>query len=1353
MKNLTTILLVFLLIMGAVSLQAQPWNSLLPKAKIENNSLTFFDIQKAFNDYWTPKNVGDGYYYLNGVRTKAGGWKQFKRWEWYWENRVNPVTGDFPNTSAWEEYQKIKKANTGARSPSGQWTSMGPSTSPGGYAGLGRLNCIGFHPTNNDTIYVGAASGGIWKTIDGGTTWIPQGDDLAAIGISDIIVLSTTGNDEVYIATGDRDASDTYSVGVLKSTDGGSTWASTGLTFTAGQKRLINRLLIDPSNNTILYASTSVGVYKSTDSGANWSIISSNVYIDMEFQPGSSTTIYGSTKQGDIYRSTDSGSTWSNSLSTSGKRTELAVSANDATVVYALIAASNSGLFGIYKSTDSGASFSSVYSGSNLLGWNCTAGGSGGQGWYDLCIASDPNNVNIVFLGGVNTWKSIDGGTTWNINNHWSSTCGGTAVNVHADKHNLTFRNGSSTLFECNDGGLYRTTDGGSNWTYLSDGMIISQMYRLGVAQTTTTDVITGLQDNGTKAMLSSVWDDVIGGDGMECLIDYSNENTQYGSLYYGSIYRTTNHWSSSTNISGGISGNAAWVTPYVQDPNNSNTLFVGYQAVWRSINQGGSWTQISSWSGSTLRSLAIAPSNSSYIYAATTGTIYGTSNAGSSWTNITGTLPTGLSNITYISVKDDDPNTLWVSMGEFNNNNVFESTDGGTNWTDISSGLPTLPTNCVIQNKQNTAQVELYAATDVGVYLKLGGANWTPFFNNMPNVVVTELEIYYDTNPLNSLIRAASYGRGLWESDLYTATTTLGADFYANTTNIEVGDNVLFTDISTGSPTIWDWTFNGGTPSSYSGQTPPIIQYNTEGTYDVTLIVYDGTGYDTTTKVDYITVIDCNISTFPFTEGFENGGVIPTCWTQEYISGDNVAWQFINGNGDSNPATAHSGTYNACLKDQDTGEDKTILVTPTLDLSTFTTGQVSFWHTQEFWSPDQDELKVYYRVAEDSAWVLLQTYTDNISSWTKDSITLTNLNSTYYIGFEGNALYGYGVCIDDIEVTGSTDAVTSNFEGDSTSGIMPLLVNFTDLSTGTVNTWDWDFGDGNTSIEQNPSNEYINTGLYTVTLTVSGPNGSDTDTKTDYIEVLYPAPIADFEGSPISGNIPLTVSFTDLSTGEIDTWDWDFGDGNTSTDQDPVHDYTVAGTYSVTLITTGPGGSDTLVKTDYIFVTELIPVANFVGTPTTGEEPLLVNFTDLSTGNIDAWSWEFGDSGSSSDQNPSHEYLSSGNFTVSLTVTGPGGSTTEIKTDYILIPVGIGENEGEIIVVFPNPVTNSLHVVFPNAKSRILTMNNMGGKQMLNYTTNANEEVINMQQFPIGIYSLIIRNDEMINILKIVKK
>ncbi len=1350
MNRFLTIILIIVITVIANETKAQPWNSLLPNDKLESGELTFFEIRDAFNSYWSDKEVVNGYYMVNGVKTKAGGWKQFKRWEWFWENRVDPVTGEFPNNSAWEEYQRIKETLVPQRSASGNWVSMGPSTSPGGYAGIGRLNCIGFHPTDNNTLYVGAASGGVWKSTDGGSSWTPMSDDIEAIGISDIIVIPTSGDDLVYIATGDRDASDTYSVGVLKSTDGGSTWQTTGLSYTAGQKRLVNRLLLDPTNNNTLYAATTDGLYKSTDAGVNWSFLTANVYIDMEFKPGTSNIIYGSTKQGDIYKSTDSGATWTTSLNTSGHRTEIAVSADDATVVYAVMAASNSGLYGVYKSTDSGSSFSLIYDSDNLLGWRCDGTDSGGQGWYDLCIAADPNDAGTVFLGGVNTWKSTNGGSSWSINTHWSGTCWGSATTVHADKHNLAFQNGSSTLWECNDGGLYSTTNSGSTWSHHTDGMVISQMYRLGVAQTTSADVITGLQDNGTKALLTSTWNDVLGGDGMECLIDYSDENVQYASLYYGAIYRTTDHWSSSTQIDDGISGNAAWVTPYVQDPNNSNTILVGFQDVWKSTNQGNNWTQLSTWSGSTLRSLAVAPSNSNYIYAATTGTLYGTDDGGSSWSNITGSLPTGSSNITYISVKDDDPNTIWLSMGEFNNYCVYESTNGGSSWTDISAGLPSLPTNCVIQNKQNTSQTELYAATDVGVYLKLGAANWTPFFDNMPNVVVTELEIYYDANPANSLLRASTYGRGLWESDLYTS-NTLSANFTADDTNINLGESVNFTDVSTGSPTSWTWTFEGGTPGSHSGQTPPPIQYNTEGTWDVTLVVSDGTDTDTEIKTDYITVMDCNITTFPYFEDFENNGSIPDCWTQEYISGGNVDWQFITGNGDSNPGSAHSGIYNACLKDDDTGEDKTILVTPPLDLSSYTSAQISFWHTQELWSPDQDELSIYYRDSETSSWVLLHTYNGNISSWTKDSVTLTNLSSTYYVGFEGNALYGYGVCLDDVEITGSTDAITANFSGDPLSGNYPLPVSFSDLSSGTIDSWDWDFGDGNTSTVQNPEHTYADPGLYTVTLVVTGPSGSDDEVKTDYIEVTHPAPVADFQGVPTSGNIPLTVSFTDLSTGEIDVWEWNFGDGNTSTEQNPEHTYTDAGTYTVSLIVDGPGGTDTLTKTDYIFATELIPDADFEGTPTTGEAPLVVNFTDLSTGNITDWNWDFGDGGSSAEQNPSHEYQTPGNFTVSLEVTGPGGTDTEIKTDYILIPVGIGEETSEVIIVFPNPANDILNIVFQATGDRTVSLKNINGDEVYTIKTSEKELRINVQDYSSGMYTIAIREGNTISTSKVI--
>ena len=170
--------------------------------------------------------------------------------------------------------------------------------------------------------------------------------------------------------------------------------------------------------------------------------------------------------------------------------------------------------------------------------------------------------------------------------------------------------------------------------------------------------------------------------------------------------------------------------------------------------------------------------------------------------------------------------------------------------------------------------------------------------------------------------------------------------------------------------------------------------------------------------------------------------------------------------------------------------------------------------------------------------------------------------------------------------------------------------------------------------------------------------------------------PVAEFVGNPTSGAMPLTVNFTDQSTGSITTWSWDFGDGGTSTAQNPSHTYNAAGTYTVELTVTGPGGSDTETKVDYITVTSgpEPPVAEFVGSPTSGTVPLTVNFTEQSTGDIDSWSWTFGDGGTSTDQNPSHTYNNAGDYTVSLTVTGPGGSDTETKTDYITVSAGGGD-------------------------------------------------------------------------------
>ena len=752
--------------------QAQPWIKYLPQSK-NRGDLTLSDYQKAFNTYWEPFQVDRGFYYENGKKVKALGWKQFKRWEFYSEQIVDPITKSFPKNSG---YEVLKNHQNNFRSvystPNvSNWISLGPSTSGGGYAGLGRLNCIAFHPTDLNTYWVGAASGGLWVTYDNGNSWTCLTDFNAVLAVSDIVIPSDYETSQIiYIATGDRDAFDNNSVGVLKSTNGGATWNTTGITFAINQGKMVNRILIDPDNNQILLAATSDGVYKTIDGGTTWNNrLTTTDFIDMEYKPGDFSVLYGARNNGRIFCSVNSGANWTQVyFNSNAARIELAVTAADPSIVYGVVASSsNAGLHSIIKSTNSGTSFSQVFYGSvlNLMGWSVTGNDTGGQGWYDISIAASPLDANIVLVGGVNTWLSTNGGNSWTISNHWYGADGVEAV--HADKHNLTFRS-DGTLFECNDGGVYISDNNGLTWTDKTNGIRISQMYKLGVSTLNPMETITGLQDNGTKLNVGTSWFDVKGGDGMECLIDYSNNNIQYGTYVNGQIDRTMNHWINRTAIEPADAGDGAWVTPYIINPVNPSTLYAGYSNIWKTNNRGDSWTQISNLNvGNKIRSMAVAPSDTMTLYVAGLSNIWKTNNDGAQWTSISAGLPTSSSQITHIAVKHDDPNTVWVTMGNYTSAKVFETTDGGANWTNISAGLPAIPVYSIVQNKWSTSTIQLYVGTEVGVYCKNGTNEWIYFNNGLPNVKIGELEIYYGSTIQTSKLRAATYGRGLWETPL----------------------------------------------------------------------------------------------------------------------------------------------------------------------------------------------------------------------------------------------------------------------------------------------------------------------------------------------------------------------------------------------------------------------------------------------------------------------------------------------------------------------------------------------------------------------------------------------------------
>jgi len=676
------------------------------------NEQNFYQIKEASENYWNSLNVEGGYTYQNGKKEKVPGWKQYKRWEWFWESRVNLKTGEFPEVTTDQEYEKYLRNNVSLKKQSTfneDWVNLGTNSSAGGYAGIGRINCIAFHPTDANTFWVGSPSGGIWRTTTGGSSWTILNNNMTVLGVSDIAVTSdyATSN-TLYIATGDRDggsmwslgggqAADNNGVGVYKSTDGGSTWIATALSFTKPERAKIYRLLILPTNNNILIASTKSGIYKTTDGGNNWLIKTDNPdFIDMEFKPGDPTYIYASsTRHPDAYflKSHDTGETWNlvTIRSNLTSRTEIAVTANNPNIVYLLVTNATGGYYAVYKSTDSGENFTVVngYTTQNMLGYYSDgSGGTSGQGFYDLCIAASPTDANIVFIGGVNTWKSNDGGVTWAINNMWTSYNGynfSNAPEVHADKHVLSFQSGG-VLFEGNDGGIYKTTNGGTSWNDLTNGLVISQLYRLGVSQISQNKVLTGLQDNGSK-LYQGTWKDVFGGDGMECIIDHSNDNYMYVTYVRGEIYRSENGFLTdyTTQISANITGGqqtGAWVTPYVMDPNNSQTLYAGYDKVWKTTDRGNSWTaafqQLSS--SNKLRSLVIAPSNTNDLYCADPYIVWKSTNGGvGDWIDLGDNIPFSTNSITFLAVNNEDADNVYITYGGYTENEkVYESTDGG---------------------------------------------------------------------------------------------------------------------------------------------------------------------------------------------------------------------------------------------------------------------------------------------------------------------------------------------------------------------------------------------------------------------------------------------------------------------------------------------------------------------------------------------------------------------------------------------------------------------------------------------------------------------------------------------------
>lgn len=725
---------------------------------------------------------------------------------WYYQQRAYP-NNQIPANWRDEAVKHINSNNISlTNSPNAlNWSQLGP-----GNIG-GRIRAIAVHPTDPNTVYFGAVAGGVWKTTNGGTSWASLNDYMANIAVCALVIDPANPN-IIYAGTGEGffNLDAIRGAGIFKSTDAGASWNQLASTNNADYY-YVNDLDYDAVNG-VLYAATRKGLYSSANGGSSFTTKIYDTggddihFTDIEIAYTSPTTIYaayGLFSQSEIWRSSDGGASFQANINVTGAgRIEMAVSKSNPSYVYASfmdLSTNGTGLFGY--STNAGANwFSATVPGPSLTATTYT----GGQAWYDNIVSVDPANHNNVYAGGVDNFKSTDAGSSWNQKTNWYS---GTSFQyVHADQHAMAWApSNSNIVYLGNDGGIWKSTNKGENWTSLNNNLYITQFY-YGATNPTGTVYAGGTQDNGTlRSTGSSTWSEILGGDGGATEIDFNNTNIIYMEYVNLAFFKSTNGGASfekkmngipaGPNPYDGTTDRTQFISPFSMDPNNSSTIVAGTYRIWRTTNGADNWSAISGDltgdASSTVSTVIVAKGNSNVIYAGcSNGVVQVTTNGGTNWTLRDAGLP-NLS-VTRIASDPTNPAIAYVTFsGYTSSSKIYKTTNYGANWTNVSGNLPNIPTNCVVVNPTNSNN--LFVGTDLGIFSTTdGGSSWVQDVNGMANVPVLDLDYRASDNKLF----AATHGRSMF------VTSVSGGGGGTQTANLTYDD---------GTPTGgWFWNNNG---------------------------------------------------------------------------------------------------------------------------------------------------------------------------------------------------------------------------------------------------------------------------------------------------------------------------------------------------------------------------------------------------------------------------------------------------------------------------------------------------------------------------------------------------------------
>lgn len=762
-----------------LSLAAQDYKDLM-----DDTSVNFYEVCEAAESYFdTIDKYAKGSGYKGFLR-----WKEGNEYKFYPTGRRDNVDPHFANNALKVYKQRFPEQFIDNIRMTGGWQELGPNSIDeitGQYsAGIGRIEEVYADPANMNKLYLGSRSGGLWRSLDEGLTW--QGGASDFLPGSGVNTFGVDPLDTNHLLVNIRNARNGTTYGIYESMDGGATLTQTAFNPAnlgeggLGSNFAIHVIAYHPSIPNMVFVGTNSGLYKSIDNMATWTEVNtSGSYTFIKFHPTNAAIVYSvSNSNGNrdfIYKSVNTGDTFITTGPISGNANRsgrIEVSANAPSNVY--FANSN----GIHKSTDNGDTFS-------LIAVPSATGGVGAFG------VNSQNELNMI-TGGIDAYRSDDEGMTFTKATYWSlgssqhgagsfqDRYDNSTVYVHADLRKINSING--VFYMGTDGTMAKSADGGITWVDLMrDGVGVRENYKLGVSQSNNGIAISGSQDNGTSIYKNTGWIEFYGADGMEGLVHPLNDDWLIGSLQYGGRRRTKDGGYSQGGVSPSGSSGGSWQAPIAYDPNNHMTIYDFRDGVRKSEDFGSSHTLIGSPStflSNAIVNAEIAQNDSQIMVITNYSQIEKSIDGGANFSSINGSLPiAAIQDVAFDPLNDD---TIIVVYASYQNNSekVYMTTDGGGTWNNITFNIGDIPVHTVVID--HSAQSNIYLGTEVGVYTKpMAGNLWSLYSTDLPNTTVEELEINFGANSL----KAATWGRGLWEYDL------LGRGSYPSIEYTEISD------------------------------------------------------------------------------------------------------------------------------------------------------------------------------------------------------------------------------------------------------------------------------------------------------------------------------------------------------------------------------------------------------------------------------------------------------------------------------------------------------------------------------------------------------------------------------------